>query len=78
MMAETCARIIRQMCSLPFRCAPCELYSGGVIAAAKRKALEFGPLLSLAVEIVLLDEAVTQDKHLEDLSFECCVSTGIK
>ena len=44
---------------------------GGFIAYSVQGALEFTPLLGLAVEIVLLDEALKEGKKLEDLPFDC-------
>jgi GAF domain-containing protein len=43
---------------------------GGFIAYSVQGALEFSPLLGLAVEIVLLDEALKEGKRLEDLPFD--------
>ncbi|OGT19847.1 MAG: hypothetical protein A2V90_05350 [Gammaproteobacteria bacterium RBG_16_57_12] len=42
---------------------------GGFINYSREGVLEFAPLLGLAIEIVLLDEAILQNKKFEDLPF---------
>jgi len=44
---------------------------GGFIAYSVEGAMEFAHLLGLAVEIVLLDEALKEGKNFEDLPFDC-------
>ena len=44
---------------------------GGFIAYSVEGAIEFAHLLGLAVEIVLLDEALKEGKKFEDLPFDC-------
>ena len=44
---------------------------GGFIAYSVEAAIEFAHLLGLAVEIVLLDEALKEGKKFEDLPFNC-------
>lgn len=44
---------------------------GGFIGYSVKGLVEFAPLLGLAVEIVLLDEALKEGKRFEDLPFDC-------